>query len=84
MTEDRGEQRTERAFPLLGSFLPYLPSLTLRLGGSLLRLKRDAKKGGKTFHKELVRHGIDEHTADELTEIYLQPSSIKQYMSMFR
>ena len=46
----------------------------------LLRLKLDAKKGGKTFHKELLHQGIDETTAAQLTEIYLQPSNIKQYM----
>lgn len=80
-TEDQG---SAGGFRVLGALLPYLPSLMLRLGGSFLRLKRDAKKGGRTFQKELLRQGIDEGTAAELTEIYLEPSSIKQYMGLFR
>jgi hypothetical protein len=80
-TEDQG---SAGGFRVLGALLPYLPSLMLRLGGSFLRLKRDAKKAGRTFQKELLRQGIDEGTAAELTEIYLEPSSIKQYMGLFR
>ena len=79
-TEDRGSAGGFRVF---GALLPYLPSLMLRLGGSFLRLKRDAKKAGRIFQKELVHQGIDEGTAVELTEIYLEPSSIKQYMGLF-
>jgi len=67
-TEDQG---SVGGFRVLGALLPYLPSLMLRLGGSFLRLKRDAKKAGRTFQKELLRQGIDEGTAAELTEIYL-------------
>ena len=80
-TEDQG---SAGGFRVLGALLPYLPSLMLRLGGSFLRLKRDAKKAGRTFQKELLRQGIDEGTAAELTEIYLEPSSIKQYIGLFR
>ncbi len=80
-TEDQG---SAGGFRVLGALLPYLPSLMLRLGGSFLRLKRDAKKAGRTFQKELLRQGIDEGTAAELTEIYLESSSIKQYMGLFR
>jgi hypothetical protein len=80
-TEDQGSAGGFRA---LGALLPYLPSLMLRLGGSFLRLKRDAKKAGRTFQKELLRQGINGGTAAELTEIYLEPSSIKQYMGLFR
>ena len=80
-TEDQG---SAGGFRVLGALLPYLPSLMLRLGGSFLRLKRDAKKAGRTFQKELLRQGIDEGTAAGLTEIYLEPSSIKQYMGLFR
>jgi len=80
-TEDQG---SARGFRVLGALLPYLPSLMLRLGGSFLRLKRDAKKAGRIFQKELMHQGIDEGAAAELTEIYLEPSSIKQYMGLFR
>ncbi len=84
MAKDTEYIGTAGGFRIFGALLPYLPSLILRLGGSLLRLKRDAKKAGLTFQKELLRQGIDEVTAAELTEIYLEPSSIKQYMSFFR
>ena len=80
-TEGRGSAGGFRVF---GALLPYLPSLMLRLGGSFLRLKRDAKKAGRTFQNELVYQGIDEKTATKLTEMYLEPSNIKQYMSLFR
>ena len=84
MVKNTEGQGSAGGFRVLGALLPYLPSLMLRLGGSFLRLKRDAKKAGRTFQKELLRQGIDEGTAAELTEIYLEPSSIKQYMGLFR
>jgi len=83
LREDEGRGSTG-GFRLFGAALPYLPSLMLRLGGSLLLLKRDAKKGGKTFRKELLQQGIDETTATQLTELYLQSSNIKQYVGFFR
>lgn len=49
-TEDQG---SVGGFRVLGALLPYLPSLMLRLGGSFLRLKRDAKKAGRTFQRIL-------------------------------
>jgi len=84
MVKNVEDKEPAEGFRMFAVFLPYLPSLMLRFGGSLLRLKRDAKKGGKTFRKELLRQGIDEETAAQLTEIYMQPSNIKQYMGIFR
>ena len=84
MVKNTEGQGSAGGFRMFGALLPYLPSLMLRFGGSFLRLKRDAKKAGRTFQKELLRQGIDEGTAAELTEIYLEPSSIKQYMGLFR
>lgn len=81
MTEKKeGNANTIRLF---GMILPSLPLLLLRSGGALLRFKRDAKKGGKAFHKELLRQGINEATAAELTRMYLEPSNIKNYMGFF-
>ena len=54
-TEDQG---SAGGFRVLGALLPYLPSLMLRLGGSFLRLKRDAKKAGRTFQKELLQNSL--------------------------
>ena len=84
MVKDAGDQGAAGGFRMFGAFLPYLPSLMLRLGGSFLRLKRDAKKAGRTFQKELLRQGIDEETATELTKMYLEPSNIKNYIGLFR
>jgi len=84
MAKDTEDQSASGGFRMFGALLPYLPLLMLRFGGSFLRLKRDAKKAGKTFHKELLRQGIDETAATQLTEIYLQPSNIKQYVDLFR
>ena len=84
MVKDVEDKESVGGFRIFGIILPYLPSLMFRLGGSFLRLKLDAKKGGKTFHNELLHQGIDETTAAQLTELYLQPSNIKQYMGFFR
>ena len=84
MVTETKDQGSEGGFRLFGALLPYFPSLILRLGGSLLRLKSDAKKAGRIFQKELLSQGIDEETATEFTEMYLQPSNIKQYMGLFR
>ena len=83
MTEKK-EERNANTIRLFGMVLPSLPLLLLRSGGALLRFKRDAKKGGKAFHKELLCQGIDETTAAELTVIYLELSNIKNYMKFFR
>jgi len=84
MGKQTKNQGAEGGLRLFGSLLPYLPSLIFRTGRSLLRLKRDAKKAGRIFERELVNQGIDEDTAANLAEMYLQPSNIKQYMGLFR
>lgn len=84
MAEDiEGQERVEGS-RLFGMILPHLPSLMFKLGGTFLRFKREAKKAGNTFQKELVKQGIDPTTAAELTEIYLESSNVKHYMSFFR
>ncbi|RLF33832.1 MAG: hypothetical protein DRN07_01490 [Thermoplasmata archaeon] len=76
----------ERAgnFKLFGILLPSLPSLVLKLGSTFLQFKREAKRGGRTFQKELIEQGIDRETAMELTELYLESSKIKYYMDFLR
>jgi len=70
-------------FKLFGMTLLSLPSLLFKSGGAFLRFKREAKKGGQIFQRELVKQGIDKSTADELTEIYVGGSNIfKSLMSM--
>ena len=84
MIKNKEGGESKEGFRMFGAFLPYLPSLMIRLGASFLRLKLDAKKAGKTFHKELMRQGIDKEKADEFTQMYLETSNMKNYMGLFR
>jgi hypothetical protein len=61
---------------LAGALLPSLLPLTLKLGKTYLRFKKDAQKASKIFEKELRANGVDKHTAREMTEIYLRSSRI--------
>lgn len=69
---------------IFGFILPALPKLTIRFGAVFLRFKRNAKKGGRVFKKELIDQGIDEETATALTQVYLRSSNIRQYMTYLR
>jgi hypothetical protein len=80
------KENTEEYCPikLFGMMLPSMPKLTIKLTGTFLRFKRDANKAGKVFKKELLNQGIDKDTADDLTEIYLKGSQIRNYIQDFR
>jgi hypothetical protein len=84
MEKDSKKQKKVKGFRIVGMILPSLPSLLVNLSGSFLRLKRRAKKGGRTFQKELLRQGINASTAAELTEIYLESSAVRKYLSYLR
>ena len=70
----------KEAFPFkyIGMMLPVLPSLMFKLTGTFLRFKRDAKKAGKVFKKELLKQGFNKKTATELTEKYLEGSDLSK------
>jgi hypothetical protein len=72
MSIKKESKREDRPIRFLGMMLPAMPSLLFRLTGTFLRFKRDAKKAGKIFRKELIRQGFDKKTATELTETYLE------------
>jgi hypothetical protein len=78
----RKKEIKREAHPLkyLGMMLPALPPLMFRLTGTFLRFKRDAKKAGKVFKKELIKQGFDKKTASELTEKYLETSNLTKLM----
>ena len=69
---------------LFGLLLPKMPSLMFRLSRTLLKFKTRANKAGRVFKKELVKQGLDEETAEELKEIYLEGSHIRQYLMNMR
>lgn len=78
------ETREVNPIKLFGIILPSMPSLLFRLSGTLLRFKSNAKKAGKVFQNELIKQGIDKKTADELTSIYLEGSSISNFIQNIR
>lgn len=84
MTEKEEEKRNADLFRVFGIILPSLPSLMFRFGGVFLRFKRDSKKGGRVFQKELINQGLDKTTAAELTEIYLDGGDLLKYMQYLR
>jgi len=73
----------ERPIKYFGFLLPSLPRLILRCTGTFLRFKRDAKKAGKAFKKELINQGIDKETATELTDIYMEGSDLFKVFKNF-
>lgn len=84
MNQNKNDDENMDAVKAFGMFLPSIPSLTFRFGKVFFKFKRDAKKGGKEFRKELIRQGIDKKTAEGLTEKYLEASHIKNYIPNFR
>ena len=78
MSEKVVEKREERPIKFFGILLPSLPHLMIRFGGTFLRFKRNAKKAGKVFKKELIKQGLDKRTASELTETYMAGSDISK------
>lgn len=65
---------------LFGIILPNIPSLVFRFVKIFLKFKRDAKKGGNVFKKELIKQGLDKKTAEDLTDIYLEGSHLTKYI----
>ena len=57
------------------------PKLFIRFAPLFIRIRKQAKKGGEIFHKELLDQGIDSDTAERLTAIYMEGSD---FMSFFR
>lgn len=67
-----------------GMIISFTPSLIVRSGGAFLRFKRQAKKGGKVFRKELISQGFDKKTASDLTDIYMNGSHLFSSMMKMR
>ncbi len=84
MAEHSTEKMNPNTIKIFGMILPLLPGMILRFGGSFLRFKSTAKKGGSIFHRELLGQGIDEVTAERLTEQYLEGSNLVKYIQFLR
>ncbi len=68
---------------IFGMMIPILPSLIFRLTALFIRFKSDANKAGKVFKSELIKQGINEVIASELTGVYLSSSHIRNYIQRF-
>ena len=84
MSENIEIKREAHPFKIFGMMLPALPSLMFRLGGTFLKYKRNAKKAGKVFKKELIKQGFDKKTAEGLTKKYLAGSDISKFIFSFQ
>lgn len=84
MSKNKEEMENVDPVKWFGMILLFIPSLLLKSGVSFLRFKRQAKRGGLVFRKELIHQGLDKKTAAELTAIYLEGSDILKYMQHLR
>jgi len=60
----------------IASIMSRTPLILLRSESSWLSFKKQAKKGGKTFQKELICQGLDKETARLFTQEYLEGSNL--------
>jgi uncharacterized membrane protein YbaN (DUF454 family) len=84
MQDNVNEEMEVTPIKIFGIILPSLPTLMFKFSWNFLRFKRNAKKAGKVFRKELVKQGLDKQTASELTELYMKSSQIKNYIQTLR
>jgi len=84
MPKEIKEERDKGPIRFFGILLPSLPSLIIKFGGVFLRFKRNAKKAGKVFRKELMKQGLDKQTATGLTDIYLEGSDLSKFILNMR
>ena len=61
---------------LMARIMSYLPIILLKSGTAWLSFKRQAKKGGKTFQKELINQGLDKEIAIKFTKEYTSSSNL--------
>jgi len=84
MNSTSEETRNDDPIKWFGMAIAYLPSLLIKSGASFLRFKRQAKKAGKVFRKELIDQGMDKKMAAELTQEYVQASELFKTLMQFR
>lgn len=69
-------QRKYDPVQITARIITYLPMILLRSGTAWLSFKRQARKGCKTFQKELLNQGIDKQTAKQFTQQYADGSNL--------
>mgnify|MGYP006275376471 CR=1 FL=1 len=69
-------QETYDPVQLTARIITFIPIIILKSGTAWISFKRRANKGSKTFHKELLKQGIDKQTAKLLTKQYIDGSNL--------
>lgn len=69
-------QQISDPMQLTARIIPFIPMMILKSGTAWLSFKRQANKGSKTFHKELLKQGVDKQTAKLFTEQYIEGSNL--------
>lgn len=78
------ENQKSEFIKIFGAILPSIPLLVLRFLKMYLGFKKQANKSGKIFKKELIKQGLDKETAQKITDVYMQPSKIKNYVTRIK
>ncbi len=84
MAKEIERQKSGDGLWKLGIIIPSLPSLIFRFGRVFLKFKLEAKKSGKIFKNELISRGLDSTAVKNLTNIYLESSSLSQYVKFLK
>lgn len=61
---------------IIARIITHIPMILLRSGTAWLSFKHQAKKGSKTFQKELLDQGIDKQTAKQFAQQYADGSNL--------
>ena len=69
-------QETYDPVQLTARIITFIPMVILKSGTAWLSFKRQANKGSKIFHKELLKQDVDKQTAKLFTEQYIEGSNL--------
>lgn len=69
-------QETYDPVQLTARIITFIPMILLKSGTAWLSFKRQAKKGGKTFQKELIQQGVNKEIAIQFTNQYTSGSNL--------
>jgi len=84
MVKEIERQKSGNGLWKLGIIISSLPSLIFRFGRVFFNFKLEAKKSGKIFKNELISRGLDSTAVKNLTNIYLESSSLTQYVKFLK
>jgi hypothetical protein len=76
MVEKTTEKQMNDPVQFIARIISSLPMILMKSGGAWLSFKIQARRGSKSFHKELIKQGLDKHTAQLFTDEYLEGSNL--------